>query len=177
MGKVQNPCPVKLVAGIISSSERFSCQAEEKLKKAFGSIDYKSRIMDFNFTGYYADEMGPDLKRYFLSFSKLMEPERLSAIKIFSNKLEAGLAKKTPALTRPVNIDPGYINDAKLVLASTKDYSHRIYLSRGIYAETTLFYQKNSFKPYSWTYPDYRTENYIDIFNEMRNIFMQQRGF
>jgi hypothetical protein len=176
MGKAEKPCSVKLIAGIISSSEIFSNQAEKKLTRAFGSIDYRSRIIDFNFTCYYTGEMGTALKRYFLSFSRLISPERLSEIKIFTNALETGLAKKTRTLNRPVNIDPGYVTDAKLVLASTKDYSHRIYLARGIYAETTLFYQKNTFRPYSWTYPDYKTVDYIDIFNEIRGIFMRQRG-
>jgi hypothetical protein len=177
MGKAQKPCSVKLITGIISSSKLVSNQAEKKLTYAFGRIDYKSEIIDFNFTDYYAKEMGVDLKRRFLSFSKHISPEQLPKIKIFTNRLEESFAGGTHSFKRSVNIDPGYVTDAKLVLATTKDYSHRIYLSRGIYAETTLFYQKNTFKPYDWTYPDYKTDYYIRVFNEIRNIFMCQRGF
>lgn len=175
MGTAQRPCSVKLIAGVISSSEIFSNQAEEKLVEAFGGIDYRSKTIDFDFTKYYADEMGTVLKRYFLSFSKLIDPARLAEIKIFTNEAEGCFAERTPALKRSVNIDPGYITDAKLVLASTKNYSHRIYLSNGIYAETTLFYQKNSFRTFNWTYPDYKTKDYINIFNDIRDIFMNQR--
>jgi len=175
MGTAEHPCLVKLIAGFISSSEVFSNQAEEKLVEAFGGIDYRSKTIDFDFTKYYANEMGTVLKRYFLSFSKLIDPVRLAEIKIFTNEVEGGFAQRAPAFKRSVNIDPGYITDAKLVLASTKDYSHRIYLSKGIYAETTLFYQKNTFQPLSWTYPDYRTDAYINIFNDIRDIFMGQR--
>ena len=175
MGSTECPCPVKLIAGVISSSEIFSNQTEEKLIEAFGSIDYKSKTIDFDFTNYYTEEMGTVLKRYFLSFSKLIDPAHLTDIKIFTNEVERCFSSKTSALKRSVNIDPGYITDAKLVLASTKDYSHRIYLSKGIYAEITLFYQKNTFWPFNWTYPDYRTDDYINIFNDIRDIFMSQR--
>jgi hypothetical protein len=174
MGNVECPCPVKLIAGVISSSETASRQAEESLAEAFGVIDYKSKMIDFDFTSYYTEEMGTGLKRYFLGFKKLIDPANLANIKIFTNEAERLISAKTASFKRAVNIDPGYITAAKLVLASTKDYSHRIYLCDGIYAETTLSYRKDTFRPLDWTYPDYRTDDYIGIFNDMRDIFMRR---
>ncbi|HOK40243.1 MAG TPA: DUF4416 family protein, partial [bacterium] len=75
---------------------------------------------------------------------------------------------------RQVNIDPGYINLAKLVLVSTKDYSHRIYLSNGIYAEATLFFRHNQFETFPYTYPDYATDEVRNILKEIRKLFKSQ---
>ncbi|MFA5068743.1 MAG: DUF4416 family protein [Candidatus Omnitrophota bacterium] len=175
MGDIKPVCPVKLITGILYSSEASSCAAEKQLVRFFGRIDYKSEPMAFNFTNYYAGEMGPVLHRIFLSFKRLMQPGQLAGVKVITNRLERRLAKKSPILKRVVNIDPGYVTDAKLVLASTKDYGHRIYLSAGIYAEITLCYQKNSFRPHSWTYPDYAAAEYVNIFNCIRDMFMEQR--
>jgi hypothetical protein len=175
MGKPEKPCPVKLVTGIISSSQELFEKCEKLLVRHFGGIDYKSKSMDFNFTDYYREEMGSNLFRRFLSFKNLVDPSQLASVKILANTLELRLAKSSKQSRRPINIDPGYISDAKLVLASTKDYSHRIYIGRSVYAEITLFYQKNTFRPNSWTYPDYKTDEYIAIFNQIRAIFMKQR--
>lgn len=177
MGKPEKPFPVKLVTGIISSSQELFEKCEKPLVRHFGEIDYKSKSMDFNFTNYYSEDMGSGLFRRFLSFKNLVDPSRLAAVKILANTLESRLARSSKQAKRPINIDPGYITDAKLVLASTKDYSHRIYIGKNIYAEITLFYQKNTFHPNNWTYPDYRTDEYISIFNDIRAIFMKQRRY
>ena len=176
MAIIKNPYPVKLIAGIITSSEEGFKHAERALRKAFGSIDYKSHQMVFNSTDYYNEEMGEGLKRTFLSFNKLIDPKALANIKIITNKIENSIARCIKAVKRPVNIDPGYIDAAKLILASAKDYSHRIYLQKGIYAEIELFYCDGNFKAREWTYPDYRTREYIEIFNEIRKLFMEQRA-
>jgi hypothetical protein len=175
MGKTEKPSPVKLVTGIISSSQELFEKCEKPLVRHFGEIDYKSKSMDFNFTDYYSKDMGMGLSRRFWSFKNLIDPSRLGLVKIFTNTLEARFARASKVSKRPINIDPGYITDAKLVLASTKDYSHRIYLGKNIYAEITLFYQKNTFHPNKWTYPDYRTDEYIAVFNDIRAIFMKHR--
>ena len=121
--------------------------------------------------------MGRGLFRVFLSFEKLIDPAGLVDAKLITNMIEDRLADSTQSpRKRPVNIDPGYITAAKLVLASTKDYSHRIYLDKGIYAEITLSYRNKQFMPCDWTYPDYRTGEYIDIFTKIREIFMRQTG-
>ncbi len=176
MGTLKKPHPVKLITGIISSSQSLFNQAEKQLVKAFGRLDYKSGMIDFDCTPYYAKYTGRDLFRVFLSFDKLVDPARLASIKIKTNNMEARLARSMKGkLKRPVNIDPGYITAAKLVLASTKDYSHRIYIDQGIYAEITLSFRKKRFMPCDYTYPDYRTDEYISIFTRIRDNFMHQR--
>jgi len=171
MGQIKKHPPVKLVVGTIFEKESAFNRAELILKRHFGKIDFSSGVLAFNHTAYYEREFGIDLKRKFLSFQKLILPRQLPQIKIITNKIEAQICQAT---VRQVNIDPGYLDLAKLILASTKDYKHRIYLNKGIYAEITLFYQNNSFRFWEWTYPDYKTAEYIDIFNRIREIYAQQ---
>lgn len=141
------------------------------MRRRFGEIDFESAVFDFAQTDYYREELGPGLKRQFISFKKLILPERLSKIKNFTNKIERKLSGSG---RRRVNIDPGYICLSKLVLASTKDYKHRIYLGGGIYAEITLIYQGKTFVPWECTYPDYRSPEYISVFNRIRENLAQE---
>jgi len=134
-------------------------------------IDYETKIMPFVYTDYYEKEFGRDLKRAFISISKLINPADLYRIKILSNKIEEKFSRES---CRSINIDPGYINHAKLVLASTKDFAHRIHLNKGIFAEITLSFKGKNFTPLEWSYPDYRTSEYIKIFNEIRDIYVKQ---
>lgn len=170
--KDRNAKPVKLFIAVIFSQEQFLDKATKELRAKFGNLDFESEALDFNYTRYYEKEFGPCLRRKFLSFSNLICPIEIAAIKTITNRIELALSKDKK---RRVNLDPGYLNDAKLILATTKDYSHRIYLSKGIYAEVTLSFSQGSFKPYPWAYPDYQTKEYTAIFNHIRNIFMQQR--
>ncbi len=143
-------------------------QVRNKLKLKFGRIDFESSVLDFNCTNYYLQEMGEGLKKKFISFSKLISMGELYQIKLYANRLES---KFLNASNRKINIDPGYLDKAKLVLASTKDYAHRIYLRKGIFADLTLSYKGNSFTPNDWSYPDYRSKEYIDIFNQIRALY------
>jgi hypothetical protein len=171
MGRIISPPPVKLIIGLIFKDEESLRRTEGILRRRFGGIDYESPDIDFNYTDYYEKEFGAGLKRKFLSFTKLIPSEKLSSIKILTNKIEKKLSQKD---SRRINIDPGYLTMAKLVLASTKDYSHRIHLDKGIFAEITLVYQKKNFQPQEWTYPDYQTVEYIEIFKRIRDIYAQQ---
>lgn len=171
MGKTKIGYSVKLIAGFIFSSEKELGRAKGFLEKKFGKIDYESRILPFIHTTYYEKEFGKNLKRAFVSFKKLIPPQELPKIKITTNKIETELAV---GASRLVNIDPGYLNLSKLILASTKDYRHRIYLDKGIYAEAALFYRNKTFQPWEWTYPDYATPEYIEIFNKIRDIYAGQ---
>lgn len=128
--------------------------------------------MPFTYTAYYEKELGYNLKRIFLSFNKLIGLEKIYKIKIYTNRLEEVLSVQG---RRQINIDPGYLDASKLVLLSTKDYSHRIYLRNGIYAEATLVFKNKTFGPWPWTYPDYKTDTYINIFNSIRQIYLKQR--
>jgi Domain of unknown function (DUF4416) len=116
--------------------------------------------------------MGNNLKRKFLSFQKLFDLKDIYKVKLKTNMLERRLLKLG---RRSVNIDPGYLDLAKLVLFSTKDYTHRIYLNKGIFAEATLFYKDKRFNAWPWTYPDYRSEAYIDIFNSIRELYCKRQ--
>lgn len=171
MGAIKKHQPVKLVVGFIFKEEDVLNKAESFLEKRFGKIDFESQTFPFSHTDYYEKELGKDLKRGFISFKKLISPQDLPKIKITTNKIEKKLSN---AQSRLINIDPGYLDLSKLILASTKDYKHRIYLSKGIYAEVTLFYQNKTFNSWEWTYPDYKTPEYLAIFNQIRDIYARQ---
>lgn len=171
MGKIVRQPPVKLICGFIFKETEALHKAEQILKKKFGPTDFTSEILSFKYTDYYEKEFGQDLKRSFISFNKLIPADSLAKTKISTNTIEEKLSHNR---MRFVNIDPGYLDLAKLVLASTKDYTHRIYLSGGIFAEITLLYRDNTFQPWPWTYPDYRTKEYIEIFNAIRCIYEKQ---
>lgn len=168
---IKKHIPVKLIIGFIFKEGHICDNAKIVLQRYFGKIDFESPLFDFNHTDYYEKEFGKPLKRKFVSFKKLILAQNLPKIKITTNKIEKGLSQ---GASRLINIDPGYLDLSKLVLASTKDYRHRIYLDRGIYSEVTLFYQNRTFNPWEWTYPDYKTSEYIAIFNQIRKIYSEQ---
>ena len=119
--------------------------------------------------------MGIDLKKQLLAFTPLMDPEELPNTKLLSNDWEREFAKiAAGSIPRPINIDPGYLTEAKLVLATTKDRDHRIYLGKGIYAEITLFYHQRQWRTSRWTYPDYQQPSYFDFFSQCRDFLRQQ---
>ena len=171
MGSIRKPHPVKLIVGFIYKDKSILAKTESILRKNFGVIDFQSKTFAFTHTDYYNKELGTGLKRKFISFKKLILPQELAAIKVLTNSIEKRFSKNS---RRMINIDPGYIDLPKLVLASAKDFSHRIYIGRGIYAEVTLSYQDKAFKWYEWTFPDYRTPEYIEIFSKIRKIYFKQ---
>jgi len=169
MGMPKRSHPVKLIIGFIFSEKETYPKVIKILQKRFGKIDYESPCLAFEYTGYYQNELGKGQIRIFISFKKLIKPEALAKIKLFTNRVEN---KFSSSGRRRINIDPGYLDPAKLVLASTKDYNHRIYLQRGIFAEITLTFQGGTFRPWEWSYPDYQTKEYAEIFNKIREIYM-----
>jgi len=171
MGEIKNHHSVKLIVGFIYKDKLSFDKTKAVLIKKFGPIDFESNILSFCHTDYYEKEFGKNLTRSFISFKKLISPEKLPAIKILTNRIEKKSAVKG---SRLINIDPGYLDLAKLVLASSKDFFHRIYLNKGILAEITLVFQGKTFRPWEWTYPDYKTPEYIEIFNHIRDIYENQ---
>ncbi|MCD6170228.1 MAG: DUF4416 family protein [Candidatus Latescibacteria bacterium] len=170
MTRIIYPKPAALVMAIMADSLTRLEQAKISLMKRFGSIELESDPYPFVYSSYYEKEMGKGLTKQFLSFAEPIEMDKLREIKIATNRLEEDMASKQEGrLTRTVNIDPGYLSLAQLVLASTKNYSHRIYLGGGIFAEVTLVYRHGGFQPLYWTYPDYRTEL-------ARQFFVRVRG-
>lgn len=175
MGTVQDSERVKLITGVITGFPDLHGQVKERLSHQFGPIDYESGPIPFNYTTYYESEMGPHLIRQFNSFRDLISPEEIVEIKLWTNKLEESYAvSQSYPIARPVNIDPGYLCLSKLVLASTKDYSHRIHLQKGIYAEITLNYKQRAFQSFEWTYPDYKSQPYLDFFSHVRQLYARQ---
>ncbi|MBU1121268.1 MAG: DUF4416 family protein [Candidatus Omnitrophica bacterium] len=168
---IQFPSCVKLLTGFIYSQEQVYTDTKKILQKKFGEIDFESDCFSFRYTDYYAKEMGTALFRRFVSFKKLIFPDDIVKLKLACIKIEKKFSLKDK---RTINIDPGYLNEAKLVLATTKDFCHRIYLGRGVYAEVTLCYRKDNFVDLDTTYPDYRTPEYKAIFLTMRNIYRSQ---
>ena len=161
---------VKLIASVFSREPELIHKVSRILERMFGKIDFRSPLMDFTHTEYYNDEMGRGLKRVFFSFKKPLRPESAYKAKLKTNSLEK---RFTVNGKRRVNIDPGYLDMSKLVLFSTKDYAHRIPMPRGIFAEVTLFYRDRCYNPWPWTYPDYRTKEYADIFESIRDIYRE----
>ena len=174
MGVAKGHKPVKLIVGMISNEPDLIMKVEKDLEWRFGPIDFRTALLDFAYTDYYASEMGQNLKRQFISFRKLINPEDLPKIKHHTNKVELRFSRDRSKPSRRINIDPGYVTDAKLILATTKDNAHRIYLNSGVYAEITLRWVEKSFLPWEWTYRDYQTREYVDIFNEIRKIYLTQ---
>jgi len=141
------------------------------LTREYGPLDFESEISPWNKTDYYRDEMGDHIERKFIFFEQLVDPGDLPQIKIFTNSVESSFAAQVGSvLRRRINLDPGYVTQAKVVLATTKDFAHRIYLGDGIYAEVTLRYSNadRGFVPFDYTYPDYRTEIYRLLFIKAR---------
>lgn len=170
MGQIHKPAHVKLFCGILAPKEHVIKMVNEELSGLFGPIDAESEIIPFNFTTYYEDDMGGNLLRSFVSFANFVDPANLAQIKIQTNEIENKLSLNAPK--RRVNIDPGYITAAKLVLATTKNFAHRIYIGQGIYAEITLNFRKDGLKSFEWTYPDYRSGKYDAFFIKIRQHYM-----
>jgi len=164
-----------LITGMISAFPALFDRAAETLTRRFGRISRESKIMPFNFTDYYAPQMGEALLRKFVSFERPFDPSQLAAAKLWTNGLEGELAGPEFPVTRPINLDPGYITPAKLVLATTKDYPHRIYIGGGIFAEVTLTFVDKAFRASDWTYPDYRTKPYHEFFEGVRKDLLRRR--
>jgi hypothetical protein len=165
---------VKLICGLISSEERYFEKAEIRLVEIYGPVDHLSPLFDFNWTDYYEKQMGKGLKRKFLSFEELIPPEKLGAIKIRTNELEQEIKSEFKASLRVVNLDPGYITASALIMATAKDFAHRIPLQQGIYAHLELLFSKKGVKILDWTYPDFKTSGYQRFFREIREIYLKQ---
>lgn len=175
MAEASSPPKVKLICGMISARRELFDTAAECLARHFGPADVVSDVMDFDFTHYYDEKMGLPLYRKFIAFDALISPETLIDVKCLTNQLErefATAAKGQPA--RPINLDPGYIESSKLILASMKNFSHRIYLNRGVYAEVTLMYHKGEWCPLKWTFPDYASPRYHGFLTEARRRMREQ---
>jgi hypothetical protein len=171
MGIAREPAPVKLIASLFSNDETLLSLARGALTLQWGTLDYQSDLMPFDHTSYYTPEFGEGLVRQIVAFSTLVRPDQLADIKQTTNRLEMSW---TVEGRRRVNIDPGYVSLGKLVLATTKDHAHRVYLSAGIYAEVTLQFHRKGFRPTEHTYPDYASGAYLAVFDDIRAVYASQ---
>jgi hypothetical protein len=178
MGEIRTVTPpAKLIFGILANSEPNRVECLQRLTKEFGALDHQSRVEPFTFTDYYFDEMGEILYRQYISSERLIELDDLPQIKHRTNQIEVEMMQAIEGgkQRRQVNIDPGYLTQAKLVLATTKDYNHRVYVSDGIFAEVTLHFRRpEGFQPFPWTYPDYTRPEVCQFFNKVRDTYRQQ---
>jgi hypothetical protein len=194
------PSKAKLVAALMALDRQLFEKALATLEPAYGPVELSSAVFPFTYSDYYKEEMGEGLLKVFCSFRKLIEPDeivgfKLTAIECEKNFLRQATAggpgasanessSESPGQSslqratsqgpggRSVNIDPGYLDRTKLLLATTKDCSHRIYLGRGIYGDIELMYRSGSFAWLDWTYPDYREAFSIEFFNRVRSAYL-----
>lgn len=171
MSTLKEPPSVKLFIGLIYTSQSNINELEDRLEKEFGQIDFKSSERAFDHSSYYKDEMGDGLLRKLITFRTLIQRDYIVEIKAFTNKLEEVLSYEG---NRTVNIDPGYIAQEHLILATGKGFSHRPYLGSGVYADLTLIYVKDEYRCLEWTYPDYGTNEIRKLFKDLRKNYVRQ---
>ena len=166
--------PVKLICGLIFGSHDMYERSEAALVQQYGELDIRSPVFTFDFTDYYEKQMGRDLKRAFLSFRDLRSPTELSSIKIGTISLEGELREEAGSDLRVINLDPGYLTASALIMATTKDFAHRVPLQEGIYAHLELLFGKKEVRTLDWTYPDFRSRAYQDFFLEVLRVYLDQ---
>lgn len=171
MGKTEQPAPALLFAGILYNDDNCLSAAKKTLIENYGNCILEIPSFPWNYSEYYNKEFGNNIIRTFMFFEKLISPEQIIDIKLQTNQIEESLSEKGK---RKVNIDPGYLTLSNIVLATTKNYSHRIYLGKGIYGEVTLIYKNNTYSPYIFTYQDYQDEKSIKMFLEIRKYLKQK---
>jgi hypothetical protein len=167
VAEVKNPQPVELFVGVIFGDHGLLEPLKAELSNRFGDIELGSPVFDFGVTSYYRDEMGPDLKRVFFAFEDLIDPGRIVEVKLATNALEKQFAREGK---RRVNLDPGYMDFYKVVLASNKFLGQKIYLGKGVYADPTLYYDKG-WKPYEWGFPDFKSGRYNAFLTDIRKAY------
>jgi hypothetical protein len=188
--KPEEPGPVKLVIGILFSDGGLMERGLTLLSERYGSVDYRSPAFPFSQTEYYVPEMGSPIFRIFVSHERLIHPRELARVKIETNEMEDVLAIRPAQSQRPfapagaaapevirrrVNLDPGYMDYDKFVLASAKYNGQKVYLDLGIWADLTLHYEKGKFDPYPWSFPDFKSRVYDGAFMEMRRLYKDRR--
>lgn len=175
MRRNQSHSPVLLIFATFSRYPEALAWAKQTAEAAWGPVALQSDLFDHRETNYYEPTMGPDLKKAFFAFETLIDSARLVECKVTTNQWELNYQQlgRHPE-PRPLNLDPGYLTEAKLILASTKDRDHRIYLDQGIYAENTLYFYRGAWQPRPWTYPDYQRADYHAFFARCREYYRQR---
>ena len=177
MGDVATHSPVLLIMAAFSRHSSALDWAQKRAESKWGRLALVSDRFEFTETEYYVRSMGSDLRKTFFAFEHLIEPAGLANIKLQTNAWELEYSEVAGhSEERPLNLDPGYLSQAKLVLATTKDRDHRIYIGKGMFAEVTITFRRDSgWVGREWTYPDYLRDDYHEFFSRCRTYLRQQR--
>jgi len=161
--------------GVMAGEPEIFSVTQEELVNLWGPIDLESDVFPFTYTDYYSKQMGgASLMRKFISFNTLIAPETLSEIKMTTNQIEEKMKTKLQSPHRIVNIDPGLINDSSLIMATVKDFAHRVPLQQGIYGHLEFLFGKKEIRILGWTYPDFRKKTYHPFFLKVRKKYLDQ---
>ena len=171
MGKPSPPEPAILFTGLLYQKTGNLDSARYMLNRTFGDMFLETPPLPWHYSDYYLAELGSPISRVFLFFGNPFCQECLPETKLITNDIEDQLSEGN---RRNINIDPGYLTLSKVVLASTKNYAHRIYMCSGIYAETTLIFRHGRYRPHLFTYRDYASGVYHEIFSQAREFLKPQ---
>jgi hypothetical protein len=172
MARIQKVLPGRLVLSIIYSSIDALADALDLLERQFGRVQFETVDIPYSNEEKYTEEMGEPLNRRFFSFEQMVSRDSLPRIKDICSRIETNFADRVDDyIFRTVNIDPGILTPDNLVMASHREYNHRIYLSNGVFAETTLIFARDQFRRLPWTSPNYYDDEAIDFFLRVRNSF------
>ena len=174
MAQPKEFAPVKLICGVIYKEDALYEEVRRRLEAEWGRVDSESAPFPFDLTDYYEAEMGPGLVRRFMSFETLIAPESLPEKKIRAIEIEEVAPAGERGSGPPVNIDPGYLTASALIMATAKDFAHRVPLGQGIYAHLEFLFTKTGVKTLDWTYPDLRREPPQAYFRSVREIFLRE---
>ncbi len=163
--------PVKLFCGFIYKEENQFNEAKNILTERFSDIDIETDAIPFDNTSYYDSEMGTPLFRKFTGFSRLIPPSDLPDIKIFTNSMEREFSNGGARL---INLDPGYLSDANIIIGTAKNHYHRVPLNKGIYAHIEYMLRKDEFVTMAWTYPDFKKPEYMAFFKQLKDLYKKQ---
>lgn len=166
----QPPESAKLVVSLFLKEKSIIVDVAKDLSDKLGPVDMVSSWFPFDYTEYYETEMGSPMFRRIFAFKSLIKQSALAEIKLATNDIEHKYSKKGK---RMVNLDPGYMIKSRFVLATGKNYSHRIYIGKEIYADLTLIYTKGLFQKLPWTYPDYADKIMLNYLNLIRNKYLK----
>lgn len=171
MAEVKPPLPVKFFIASLYSSAECLQKAISLIEKEWGEIEFQSADYPFNVTDYYAPEMGSNINRKLLVFRELYSPVILVDMKLRCNAIEHEIAVDNKRLA---NLDAGYLDHNKIVLASAKDAGQKVYLDKGIYADLAGRYKAGKYQPFEWSFPDFRDGRYDVDLVAVRKIYMKQ---
>ncbi len=171
MSTIKTPVPVSLFVAALYAPTFSDAAVSELIAEHFGNALLPGPVFDFNFSDYYDAEMGPNLRKAFFMLDRLLDPVELPEWKLRAMALEEQHAREGK---RTINLDPGYLEAPKFVLATAKNFTHRIYIGRGVYADVQLYMRDGKFQTNPWTYPDYKLPEHLSFFEQARSKYFEK---